>query len=247
LTDFELPATELVLVPAGRFLMGSPGGQGCDDEHPGHEVHLEAYYIGKYQVTNARFAEFVKKTGYRAQGDWQVFYFQGTENHPVVRVSWFDAEAYCRWAGLRLPTEAEWEKAARGTDGRKYPWGDAWDETRLNWYQGPGLPGMVKIYRERGMLPVGSFPGGASPWGCLDMAGNASEWCGDWYEKKYYRRSPASNPQGPERGRYRVLRGGAWYNNSPDFFRCSFRRKLYPLDWLGFSGFRVCRSADTHK
>jgi formylglycine-generating enzyme required for sulfatase activity len=173
----------LVLVTEGRFIMG-------DDRHeverPRREVFLPRYWIGKYEVTNGQFARFIAATGYRAEGLWHQYAIPGRGRHPVVHVSWKDAAAYCAWAGARLPTEAEWEKAARGTDGRAYPSGNAWDPSRLNWC----LKGEKKAreWDEEGALPgrlptapCGSFSSGASVYGALDMAGNVWEWCSDWY------------------------------------------------------------------
>jgi formylglycine-generating enzyme required for sulfatase activity len=220
---------DMVLVPAGEFLMGSPEGEGDNDEHPRYKVWLDAYYIYKYEVTNGQFARFINETGYNAQSSWRMFYKSKMERHPVIGVNWDDAEAYCRWAGVRLPTEAEREKAARGTDGRKYPWGNNWDKNRCNWFNGSKLPGMSDIYQGRGTLPAGSFPLGVSPYGVHDMAGNVWEWCSDWYSTTYYGGSPARNLQGPSSGQFRVLRGGSWYNDSRFCCRCANRFKC-PAD-----------------
>lgn len=210
--------SELILISAGEFTMGSPEGEGEPGEHPQHNVYLDAYYIGKYEVTNKQFAKFVNETSYQAQGSWKDYYKSGTEDHPVVSVTWNDATAYCQWANLRLPTEAEWEKAARGTDGRKYPWGNEWDASRCNNYSVDGLPS--------GPKPVGSFPSGASPYGCLDMVGNAWEWCSDWYLPNYYQNSPSINPKGPSRGLAispaRVRRGSSC-SDDPNAFRAAIR------------------------
>ncbi|MFH0801630.1 MAG: SUMF1/EgtB/PvdO family nonheme iron enzyme [bacterium] len=234
--------SELIMIPAGEFIMGS---NDYEDEKPPHRVYLSAYYIGKYEVTNEQFAKFINATGYNARGSWKNYYNSGTADHPVVCVSWNDAQAYCKWASLRLPTEAEWEKAARGTDGRKYPWGDEWDEGRCNWFQGPQLPGIVSIYQGRGPLSVGSFSSGSSPYGCLDMAGNVWEWCADWYGEKYYSQSLSSDPQGPSSGSYRVLRGGSWGDDGTINLRCANRLRNRLDNWSGNNGFRVARTLNT--
>jgi formylglycine-generating enzyme required for sulfatase activity len=251
---------EMVLVPAGEFIMGStpadiasllrrhPKAESAirQDETPQHRVFLEAFYIDKYEVTNARFQQFVQTTGYRTQAEregggkirtgektwvqvpdatWRAprgkgSSIAGLEAHPVVQVSWHDAKAYCTWAGKRLPTEAEWEKAARGTDGRLYPWGNELDGTRANFCD-RNCPFAWKDAAVddgyRATAPVGSYEVGKSPYGAYDMAGNVWEWVADWYDAKYYRRSPARNPSGPTAGTQVVLRGGSWLYTAPDF------------------------------
>lgn len=191
----------MVAIPAGEFTMGSD----VEDERPAHAVSVEAFEIDVFEVTNEAFARFVEETGYvtdaEKAGDsmsWKV-YAEGKPSHPVVKVSWNDAKAYCEWAGKRLPTEAEWEKAARGTDARTYPWGNEWDETKAN----------TKEAGYRGTTIVGSFPDGASPYGVMDMAGNVAEWTADWY-KAY----PGSDYQSPYFGeKYKVIRGGGWFSD----------------------------------
>ncbi|MDQ7839342.1 MAG: SUMF1/EgtB/PvdO family nonheme iron enzyme [Thermodesulfobacteriota bacterium] len=231
---------EMILIPAGEFVMGSPDGQGIDNEHPQHKIYLDAYYIYKYPVTNGQFQKFIDTNGYKAQGEWKKYAPKERERHPVIFVTWDDAVAYCRWAGGSLPTEAQWEKAARGTDGREYTWGDAWDPARCNWRESPKVAGMAEFSGGRGTTPVGSFPSGASPWGVHDMAGNVWEWCADWYGETYYQESPSKNPEGPESRQYRVLRGGSWTNGSSGSFRCANRYWVNPDLWLSlYFGFRV--------
>lgn len=170
-------------------------------------------------------------------------------NHPVVQVSWFDAMAYCRWlskvTGERyfLPTEAQWEKAARGTDGRRWPWGDEWDGTRLNFAdKNTNCPWRDESVDDgyRYTAPVGNYPGGASPYGTMDMAGNVWEWCMDWYEPEYYAISPRINPTGPENGSSRVIRGGSWYAEKTGV-RCAQRYHSHPAFGDAGTGFRVVK------
>ena len=222
---------ELVYVPAGDFLMGAADDdpQAYYDERPQHVVYLDAYWIDKTEVTNEQFGRFVDATGYEA-GPWWRDEAAGKANHPVVYVTWFDAKAYCEWAGRQLPTEAQWEKAARGTDGRMYPWGnEAPDASRCNFDLGVG-----------GTTPVGSYPAGASPYGALDVAGNVWEWVVDWYDEGYYANSPSRNPTGPDSGEYRVLRGGSWYSYSRSV-RSSSRTGCFPDLRDGRGGFRCAR------
>jgi sulfatase modifying factor 1 len=191
---------EMVLVPAGAFWMG--GDRHGDNEKPRHEVTLDAFYIDKYEVTNALYRTFMRATRGTTGRFWAWVYSTSNDaKQPVVSVSWDDADAYCRWAGKRLPTEAEWEKAARGTDGREYPWGNQWEAGRANvsWL---------------GLADVGSYPTGASPYGVHDMAGNVWEWVADRYAEDYYKGSPRRNPQGPDAGTSRVLRGGSWMSRA---------------------------------
>ena len=177
----------MVLVPAGEFVMGSENGESY--EKPVRRVILDAYYIDAYEVTNALYGKFLQVTRHREPILWNDAKFNGP-NQPVVGVSCDDAEAYCRWAGRRLPTEAEWEKAARGTDGRIYPWGNQWDRTRANTFiGGPGRP-----------TPVGSYEADKSPYGAYDMAGNVQEWVADWYEKMTTGLAPAATPKVRRRG-----------------------------------------------
>ena len=229
---------EMCLVPAGVFYMGSEeiDRYAERNEKPRHRVHLDAFYLARYAVTWAQYTAFDQATGRGAPfhgvapANWDATRPAppaGKEDHPVVHVSWHDAVAYCEWAGLRLPTEAEWEKAARGTDGRIFPWGSTWEEGRCNWSQGG----------EGDTTPVGAFsPAGDSPYGCADMAGNVWEWTLDWYSTDYYSRSPIRNPLGADDGSTRVLRGGSF--NYEGGVRATRRgradpaKRMYPM--LGF-------------
>ena len=223
-----------VYIPEGVFLMGSADDQPAEaDERPQHSVYLDAFWIDLTEVTNAMYARCVSAGGCREPAQisskTRLFYYSDSRfaNYPVIYVSWQDANTYCQWAGRRLPTEAEWEKAARGADGRFFPWGDAPAESnRLNYNQHVG-----------DTTPVGSYPTGASSYGVLDMAGNVAEWVADWYDASYYAVSTAVNPLGPGSGQYRVLRGGSWF--SPEqVVRAVYR--LWNLPDLGYdsSGFR---------
>jgi iron(II)-dependent oxidoreductase len=235
---------EMVLVPAGEFLMGTSDAQIEDFlqthpdwkrewlgiEQPQHRVYLDAFYIDKTEVTNAEYKRFVEATGHKPPPHWQDGQIPaGQENYPVTHIHQpDDAQAYAAWASKRLPTEAEWEKAARGTDGRIYPWGNDWDPEKAN----------VLGSEWNGPAPVGTYgPAGASPYGALDMAGNVWEWCSDWYAADYYLGSPLRNPQGPSEGRHHVVRGGSWFD-PPEYARCAFRYGLYPRRLFTNQGFR---------
>ena len=226
----------LLPVPAGLFLQGSNDDR--DDEKPRRAVPLPEFYIGQCEVTNEQFARFVAATRYRAAGCWGDYAGSGRERHPVVSVTRADAEAYCRWAGLRLPTEAEWEKAARGTDGRMWPWGNTWDRNRANsvvMTDPARLSRMLPLRGGRGTLPVGLFPEGASPCGALDMAGNVWEWCGTPYGPY-----PGNRVDHPDYARsLYVARGGGWHHDGADCMRCA-RRLAFINDCSVHIGFRVC-------
>jgi formylglycine-generating enzyme required for sulfatase activity len=224
----------MVSVPAGVFAMGSSDSdpQAADDEKPQHTVYLEAYWMDQTEVTNRMYAVCVQAGMCRSPGQssskTRLFYYGESryDDYPVLYVSWEDAKAYCQWAGRRLPTEAEWEKAARGDGGRLFPWGDT-----------PPTPGLLNYDNQVGdTTQAGSYPLGASPYGALDMAGNVSEWTADWYDERYYAVSPALNPIGPLSGTYRVLRGGSWFS-SGRAVRAAFRLWNLPdlrSDGIGF-------------
>lgn len=216
----------MVLIPAGEFWMGSNDGR--EDEKPRRRVYLDAYYIGRYEVTNAQYEQFMRATGHWAPEFWSDL-SSGDPQQPVVGIDWHDAEAYCRWGGNRLPTEAEWEKAARSTDGRKYPWGNEEpDGSKANYYL------WYLIFTRT--ATVGSYPKGVSPYGIHDMAGNVWEWVADWYSENYYRGAPSRNPKGPESGQHRVIRGGSWLVY-PRELRSSYRHGVeanYRHHYLGF-------------
>jgi formylglycine-generating enzyme required for sulfatase activity len=249
----------MVYVPAGEFIMGSAqaeveelvarcvaegNGEGnCREwlghEIPQHRVHLDAFWIDQTELTNAQYRRCVE-----AGACWEPRCWDNPDvsapDQPVVCVSWEDALSYIAWAGGRLPTEAEWEKAARGSDGRVYPWGDEFDVRKVNFCDGKCALEW-KADADDGYAwsaPVGSYPEGASPYGALDMAGNVWEWVADWYDAGYYAVSPGRNPQGPESGHWPLLRGGSFFN-VPWGVRCALRHRSYPQDRIGYYGFRL--------
>ena len=237
----ELDPVPMITIPAGEFLMGSPEGQGRLDERPQRAVYLDAFVIDQVEVTNARYMAFVKSTGHRTPpnpyGTGPLVSLIGIEHLPVVQTTWYDAKAYCTWAKKRLPTEAEWEKAARGTDGRLYPWGnDPPTATRANFDR--------EWEDEKTLHPVGSVPGGDSPYGVKDMAGNAREWVSDWYDAEYYKDAPSRNPQGPDKkGVVRSIRGGSWHSPASDITTTARGRGGFALQTHG-TGFRCVRSLE---
>lgn len=200
---------ELVFIPAGWFTMGEDDGRYSNQ--PQHQVYLDEYYIQRTEVTRMEFNQFVLETGH------PIVVWPGPPSEvdalkPVVGITWKDADVYCKWLGMRLPTEAEWEKAARGDDGRKYPWGDEWNSKLAN-------------TKERGIgevVAVGSYPNNASPYGVLDMTGNAIEWVADFYAPDYYQFSPESNPKGPDIILDHGLRGGSF--DSPTEYATTYFR-----------------------
>jgi eukaryotic-like serine/threonine-protein kinase len=209
-----------VYVPKGEFTMGSDSSQSQQSAKPAHIVNLDAFWIDQTEVTNGMYVKCIQDNGctppkyYTGKAVdtgnqytipnakvllYENYLLPETANLPVLNVSWDQAQSYCTWAGRQLPTEAQWEKAARGTDGRTYPWGEQMPDRTLlnNYYEGP--------------VQIGSYPDGASPYGALDMAGNVWEYVSDWYDRGYYASSPQDNPTGPASGESHVVRGGAWY------------------------------------
>ncbi len=227
----------MVLIPAGEFVMGSPDGEGLDNEQPEHKVWVDTFYLDKYEVTNARYEKFMEETGRARPKFWEQLDLTVHSELPVIGVSWHDAKAYCEWAEKRLPTEAEWEYAARGTDRRRYPWGNAEPNGQLANY---AKRWSYKFYDDR-LEPVNSHEAGKSPFGIYNMAGNVFEWVADWYEIKYYMRSPDRNPSGPETGELKVMRGGSW-NFAGEYIRTTSRMKLKPTEREADVGIRCARS-----
>jgi len=258
---------DLVFVPAGVFRMGDNFGDGESRERPVHVVDVDAFYIGKFEVTNADWRRFREDPGYTDSKYWpsgrvvpkdQIPYWTQDQNHgggtpnsanyPVLGVNWDSATAYCNWLSAktgkkyRLPTEAEWEKAARGTDQRRFPWGNNIDHSYTNYVgaQKFDTAQIVGYYdgSKRGELQTHS---NASPYGAYDMAGNVMEWCQDWYSRGYYSVSPKKNPQGPASGAYRVIRGGSFFMEPQDL-RTYARSAGWPsLQAFRMLGFRVAR------
>lgn len=220
----------MVFVPAGPFMMGGTFGE--FDEEPRHIVHLDAFYMDTYEVSNAQYDRCVADGGCRKARYW----YDKTLNqpkHPVVAVGWDDGVRYCKWAKKHLPTEAEWEKAARGTDERAYPWGNDYNYKWVNTHW--AKDGFAKT------APVGSFPENVSPYGAYDMAGNAWEWTADYWHSTYYRKSPAKNPTGPDTGVRRVMRGGSWLYDVPIFMNTINRSPGRPWIRKDTVGFRCAK------
>ena len=262
----EKDGAVMVYVPAGQFLMGSEDEDALDDEQPERMVYVDAFWVYQTEVTNTQFADFVAETGYQTHAEekgnssilveniwieepganWLEPTGIGSSifdkgNHPVVHVSWNDANVYCQWAGGRLPTEAEWEKAARSSDGRKYPWGNNEVTGERANYCDINCPlNFADTRQDDGYAftaPVGNYLAGQSDYGALDMSGNVLEWVADWYEEDYYSKAPDRNPTGPEQGFLRVLRGGSW-NNREGSLRVTSRNANRPDYSISFIGFR---------
>jgi formylglycine-generating enzyme required for sulfatase activity len=260
-----------VYVPEGAFLMGAMAADGAAaaDELPQRSVTLDGFWMDQTEVTNAMFLSFVEQTKYKTEAEnngsgmainnqMQWIKIAGAywkaplgpdgvdilPDHPVVQVSWKDAEVYCSWAGGRLPTEAEWEKTARGENGYKYPWGnESVFEGRLNYSE---IFLNSECFQNQSQelcvftMPVGSYPDGASPFGALDMAGNVWEWVADWYNESSYQAAPTENPIGPQVGKLRVSRGGSWASQ-PGTVRTSNRDAFGPTSATNQDGFRCVR------
>ena len=215
--DFKIRPIDnktMLLVPAGEFFMGSVDNDpfADEDEWPQHAVYIDAFWVDKTEVTNSEF-QYCVEAG-KCDPHLHVGNTFAGADQPVVGVDWFQAATYCEWVGGRLPTEAEWEKAARGTDGRTYPWGNKFDGSRLNYCDANCIQDWRDNRFDDGYKytsPVGSYPTGASPYGLLDMSGNVWEWTADWYDKDYYVTSTYQNPTGPSSGQQRVIRGGSWH------------------------------------
>lgn len=264
----------MVYVPAGEFVMGSEADDpnAYRNEKPPHLVYLDAFWIDQTEVTNAMFARFIEETAHQTeakQAGYGFVYQPSTDNweetngadwthpvgpensiigleyYPVVQVSWNDANAYCEWADRRLPTEAEWEKAARGVDARQYPWGNNFNGEYLNYCD----TNCIMINSQDNstsdgyldIAPVGTYPTGSSPYNALDMSGNVWEWVADWFDETYYQTSPNNNPLGPENGTYRTLRGGSWSNGNI-FVRSAVRTGSLPSETIDNLGFRCAMS-----
>lgn len=258
---------DFLLVPAGPFKMGDNFGDGLPRERPVHTVDVDAFYIGKYEMTNGEWKKFRDDPGYDDVKFWpggrvvpknQITYWTNGQNHgggtpdsdayPLLGVNWDSATAYCNWLSAktgkkyRLPTEAEWEKAARGTDQRRFPWGNEIDHSYANFVGAATFDtGQIPGYYDGSKHGDLQTHNNASPYGAFDMAGNVMEWCQDWYSRDYYSVSPKKNPKGPETGAYKVLRGGT-------FFEAPLDLRTYAREsaWPSFSehrmvGFRPAR------
>ena len=245
----NVPQADMVLIPAGEFIMGTDdvdaSGKSQEfgfneplylNEHPKRSINLDAYYIDKYEVSNGQFKQYLRALNKYNQSQMQTIIDRlqlHQDNLPVRNITWNKADEYCRYLGKRLPTEAEWEKAARGTDGREYPWGNEWNAEFVNAGQG-----------EADLMPVGSFDKGKSPYGVYEMAGNVMEWTADWYEAY-----PGAEYQSPNYGqKRRVVRGGSWggvgHYVIPHYFRVAYRFNFPPDQAFNDVGFRCAKSAN---
>ena len=243
----------MLLIPEGEFTMGTDDvgagwHQGNSNEHPEHTVKLKSYYIDQFEITIARYAKFLEATKHSTPPSWDDEAVTLAGDRPVVGVDWEDANAYCKWAGERLPSEAEWEKAARGTDKRRFPWGDMQpfvDIANYNrglWVSYPITLAPVTSGAEGMSIRHGLKDGGKSPYGLYHMAGNAAEWVGDWYDREYYAKAPKENPTGPSAGEKKVLRGGSW-GDPPRNIRVTARFSADPEFRDTSIGFRCAMDA----
>ncbi|UCH34996.1 MAG: SUMF1/EgtB/PvdO family nonheme iron enzyme [Armatimonadota bacterium] len=268
---------DMVYVPPGEFILGTGDAEldawlkehpeyereSFADEQPQCRVDLPGYWIGRTEVTNAQYLRFVQATGHDAPDHWQGGEVpSGLEDFPVVSVIRDDGRAYAEWAGGRLPSELEWEKAARGADGRLFPWGSDWDSKRCRNFglitgktyvsEAASLSATVAWLESHdpfrhGPAAVGSYPAGDSPYGCADMAGNVWEWCAGWYDEKAHQRHARGDLAPPASGAYKPLRGGSWLVHPPLLFRCAEGGLTHPADryhYYGSFGFRCARGAE---
>jgi formylglycine-generating enzyme required for sulfatase activity len=219
---------DMVEIPAGEFLMGGSHG----NEQPRRKVYLDAYLIGKTAITVGQYKAYCADAGIDFS-KFKVPAWGWVDNHPMVNVNWRQARDFCKWAGGDLPTEAQWEKAATGVDGREYPWGNEFDPSRLQCSKSA-------FGDAKSTAPVGSFPGGQSPFGCLDMEGNAWQWCLDYYVDGYADQ-PDQNPVGPRSGRFHSLRGDGWAMVGSEAFRAHGRWQGDPARQDDYIGFRLVR------
>jgi len=243
----QMLARRMVLVPAGEFTVGTdrtrekpiPAAYGLqrpayENEEPRRRVHVDAFYIDRFEVTRIEYRQFLRATQPAALDAKRDAELKEWSMYPVVNVTWLDADRYCRWKGVRLPTEEEWEKAARGTDGRRFPWGDEYADSKTNMQQG-------------GLAQIGSFPEDTSPYGAMDMAGSVTEWTSSWYT-----RYPGNTNEDPDYGEtLRVVRGGSWggtgHYNVSYFGRTAYRGPLEPTQRFENLGFRCALSANEAK
>lgn len=236
-TMIEKDPVEMMTIPAGPFIRGSASGEGRLDEQPRRKIYLNAFDIDIYEVSNAHYMKFLDETLHKPPmnvfADRPFNEEEDIGELPVVQVTWHDAVDYCFWAGKRLPTEAEWEKAARGNDGRLYPWGDQ-APTRQQ-------ANFEKDWEEKKtFVEVTALPEGQSPYGLRNLAGNVREWVQDWYASEYYASAPDKNPKGPETGILKVLRGGSWKSFDTDLRATSRSKGGFALKTHGI-GFRCAR------